>query len=351
MKPQQSVFTKKFEGPTPDPYDGAPSEEDLWFLPGPAEDEPDFLPPLPRAESDERTLVADWETAQASQALLLARVANRFGALDDRLARGPEGWRHRLALIAASEFSWISGVRVSVDRLGLWQAMRLSASREDTTGMQRAAWMFRRLSGGPGPEPDLASFLGRQEVEGVESLTEKVAAWNAVTGLTFRLHPLARACFAFHLWPMTGIGAEGDVVEGAVIAARLSGAEGQGGALFAPLQIGGVGELRGTDPEERLSRWLKATEHGIIGAMRKLDQLEAWEARAIARTSRLSGRTVQCLISVLRDWPLVSAAMAEELTGASRAAIQRNLAWLEAQALAREVTGQGRFRMWRAASV
>lgn len=40
--------------------------------------------------------------------------------------------------------------------------------------------------------------------------------------------------------------------------------------------------------------------------------------------------------------------MTEILTGASRAAVQRNLGWLEARGLIREVTGQGRYRMWRA---
>jgi Fe2+ or Zn2+ uptake regulation protein len=39
--------------------------------------------------------------------------------------------------------------------------------------------------------------------------------------------------------------------------------------------------------------------------------------------------------------------MAESMTGASRAAVQRNLAWMEAKGLTREVTGQGRYRMWR----
>jgi Fe2+ or Zn2+ uptake regulation protein len=39
--------------------------------------------------------------------------------------------------------------------------------------------------------------------------------------------------------------------------------------------------------------------------------------------------------------------MAEAFTGASRAAVQRNLAWMEARGLIREVTGQGRYRMWR----
>jgi DNA-binding IclR family transcriptional regulator len=48
------------------------------------------------------------------------------------------------------------------------------------------------------------------------------------------------------------------------------------------------------------------------------------------------------------EWPLVSALMAEALTGASRAAVQRNLAWMEARGLIREVTGQGRYQMGRA---
>ncbi len=65
--------------------------------------------------------------------------------------------------------------------------------------------------------------------------------------------------------------------------------------------------------------------------------------------SVLSGRTPPALRLILAEWPLVSAPMAETLIGASRAAVQRNLAWMEMRGLIREVTGQGRFRMWRAA--
>jgi Fe2+ or Zn2+ uptake regulation protein len=39
--------------------------------------------------------------------------------------------------------------------------------------------------------------------------------------------------------------------------------------------------------------------------------------------------------------------MAEALTGASRATVQRNLDWMQKRGLIREVTGQGMFRMWR----
>jgi len=51
----------------------------------------------------------------------------------------------------------------------------------------------------------------------------------------------------------------------------------------------------------------------------------------------------------LLGWPLITAPMAEGLTGASRAAVQRNLAWFEAQGLIQELPGQERFPMWRVA--
>jgi hypothetical protein len=89
-------------------------------------------------------------------------------------------------------------------------------------------------------------------------------------------------------------------------------------------------------------------ETACLSAMRHLDDIEAWSARAEAEMISFSGKTPPALRAVLTEWPLVSAPMAEALTGASRAAVQRNLAWMEAQGLIREVTGQGRYRMWRA---
>lgn len=85
-----------------------------------------------------------------------------------------------------------------------------------------------------------------------------------------------------------------------------------------------------------------------LTAMRHLDDIEAWSARAEIEMSPLSGKTPRALRAVLTEWPLVSAPMAETMTGASRAAVQRNLAWMEARGLIREMTGQGRYRMWRA---
>ena len=90
-------------------------------------------------------------------------------------------------------------------------------------------------------------------------------------------------------------------------------------------------------------------ESGIFAALRHLEQVEAWTARAETAMAGLSGRTPARLRAVLAERPILSAPMAETLTGASRAAVQRNLAWMEARGLVQEITGQGRFRFWRAA--
>ena len=89
-------------------------------------------------------------------------------------------------------------------------------------------------------------------------------------------------------------------------------------------------------------------ETACLTAMRHLNDIEAWAARAEAQMTLLSGKTPPALRAVLSEWTLVSAPMAEALTDASRAVVQRNLTWMEARGLIREVTGQGRFRMWRA---
>jgi hypothetical protein len=163
------------------------------------------------------------------------------------------------------------------------------------------------------------------------------------------LHPITRACMGFQLWSLAGLGQQGDRMEAAVTAARIAGSEGKG-AVFAPLATGLVGGLRASgSPADRLVRWLDGMETATLTAMRHLDDIEAWSVRAEKEMTLLSGKTPLALRAVLTEWPLVSAPMAQALTGASRAAVQRNLAWMEARGLIREVTGQGRYRMWRAA--
>lgn len=327
------------------------SEEDLWFLPGPLDEEPDYLPPVPQAEPSESAILADWAHAEAGLAARLARVAGRLGALDDRLRRGPDGWRHRLALIEAAELSWFVGDRVTSDRLALWISMRLSGVQEDTDALSRVGWAVRHLTGGPGPEAGLANFLGRHDLGNIDAQADRFADragnWLDLMEMACDLHPITRACMGYHLWSLAGLGQQGDRIEAAVTAARIASSEVKG-AVFAPLAIGGAGALRAGGPAaERLARWLEGMDLAILTAMRHLDGIDAWAARAESVMASLSGRTPAALRKALSEWPLLSAPMAAALTDASRAAVQRNLGWMEAKGLIREVTGQGRFRMWR----
>lgn len=355
MKPQVSTQYGSFDDPLVD-TDGLEetSEDDLWFLPGPMEVEPDYRPPGPRAELRETAVLDDWRRAEAGNAARLARVAGRIGALDDRLHRGPEGWRHRLALLEAVDFSWFVGDRIGPDRLALWISMRLSGVQDDTAALARVGWAVRRLTGGPGPEVDLSAFLDRRDPENLsieaEPFSERAGGWFDLMAQAADLHPITCACMGYHLWSLAGLGQQGDRMEAAVTAARIAASEGKG-AVFTPLAMGGAAGLRsGGSPGDRLVRWLDGMQTASLTAMRHLDDIESWSARAETKMNTLSGRTPPALCALITEWPLVSAPMAEALTGASRAAVQRNLAWMEACGLIREVTGQGRYRMWRVAT-
>ena len=356
MKSQTSTLTDDYDNPLITiEEDEEALEEDLWFLPGPFEEEPYDLPPGPRAEPPDTAVIEDWAEAEGVHAARLARVAGRLGALDDRLLRGPEGWRHRLALIEAADLSWFAGDRVSSDRLALWISMRLSGAQDDPNALARVGWAVRRLTGGPGPKGDLAAFLDRRDPENIEDSTERfedrAGGWLDVMAAACDFHPITRACMGFHLWSLAGLGQHGDRMEAAVTASRIAASDGSG-AIFAPLAMGGAGGLRVSgSPTERLARWLDGMNNGILTAMRTLDGIEAWTGRAESVMAQLSGRTPVALRKTFSEWPLVSAPMAEAMTGASRAAVQRNLTRMEESGLIREMTGQARFKMWKADGV
>jgi len=231
-------------------------------------------------------------------------------------------------------------------------ASRLRLKGNATAALARVGWAVRRLTGGPGPDVDLSAFLDRRDPENMvdeaEPFADRAGGWLDLMAQAADLHPITRACMGFHLWSLAGLGQQSNRMEAAVTASRIAAHEGEG-AIFAPLAMGGAGALRaGGPPAERLARGLEKMETACLTAMRHLDDIETWSALAEAEMTPLSGKTPPALRGVLTEWPLVSAPMAEALTGASRAAVQRNLAWMEARDLVRELTGQGRFRMWRA---
>ena len=342
---------------------------DLWFLPAPIADDPDDPPPGPAPVAQKPDAVAAWRAAEAGQAAQLARVAARLGILDERLRRGPAGWQQRLALIEAADLSWRRQERIGLDRVALYMALRVSAATDDAQALYGIGWAVRRLSGGPGPlAPQagvgaLAAFLDRRDRPGLrsqgaerpahDSLADRAAGWLAMMDRAEDLHPVTRACMGFHLWPVAARAPVDDLLEPAVTAARIAiaGLAPSGsppGAIFAPIAMGGGGGLRAIgDPPARLACWLSAMERATLAALRRLEEIEAWAAGAAQAMAPLSGRTPPLLRALFTSWPLVSVQMAERLTGAHRATVQRNIAWMEAQGLIREVTGQGRYRMWR----
>ncbi|MCL4674621.1 MAG: hypothetical protein KJZ59_00985 [Pararhodobacter sp.] len=326
-------------------------EDDLWFLPGPPDDEPPAppgSPPLPRADNRALFDVADWQAAQDAQSLDLARLAQVFGELDFRLRQAPAGVRFRLALREAADLSWWTGDRLPPERLGLWVGLRVGSTADTEQALARAGWAVRRLAGGPAPGAGLADFLERREGSAVTDPGAVADLADLMATLTV-LHPVVQAAVLFHAWRMLGEdrGRDG---EAAVLAARhaadMRRLPGQG-ALFLPLATTGPGAFRGQgDAGRKLASWLAGAEQATLAALLDLDRLADWRARAGAATADLSGRTPGPLLDVFESWPQVTAPLVQAETGASRAAIQRNLDRLAARGLIREVTGQGRYRVW-----
>ena len=254
----------------------AHDEADLWFLPGPDEDAPDRMPGSAR-ENVEGDTVAPWRAAQAELSGSLAHLCWHLGALDARLSAGPAGWRQRLALMEASELSWLGGERIAQDRILLWVALRLSTAQTDPQALSRAAWAARRLTDGPGPEADLAHFLARHAVdpgEQGEYLEDRVASWSELVGKAADLHPVTRAALSYWRWSLPGLDRGlGAQVEAAVTAARLGRPAPARALIFLPLAIGGAGQGLRTSgpPRERLRRWIAGAETATLAALRHIE--------------------------------------------------------------------------------
>ena len=340
-----------FDGPV-GLYDVTPADQP-WFL---AADETLLQDDLPLPRAARRVLMdpRDWARAQAELAGELASVALLFGALDQRLRMAPVGWRHRLALLEAAELSWWVGDRIGIDRLALWDAQRLAGVQDDSQALARLGWALRRLAGSPDLQTSVsgvAAFLGRHgpvdAASGdVEDLTDLLLG-------AADLHPITRSAVAFHGWRMLGEGGPVTEIEAAVLAARLAAAMGRGSvtgtaAAFMPIALSGFAAGTGGPVYDRLALWLRGAERATLAALLHLERLTDWNATAEATLADLQGRTPLRLIKVLTEWPTVTAPMAETMTQASRASVQRNLTLMQSRGLIREVTGQGRYRVWTA---
>ena len=336
----------------PSPFDRKePDETDLWFLPGREADAGDFqLSPLPRADRRLPFDPAEWRQAQGDLSAELARLAVRFGALDERLGSLGEGIRQRLAIWEVADLSWWTGARIGAARLTLRIGLHLGGGMDDSLALAQAGWAVRRLTSGQGPSKGgwrdgIGAFLGRNRGDAasapndVEELVEVMEACQT-------LHPVTQGAVLFHAWRIAGQGPARDL-EAAVMAACHGASFGRGRALFLPLAMSGVAALRASGSAySKLAAWIEGAEQATLSASAELDRLVNWQKAARAAISDLSGRTPRMLIDLLAAWPMVSAPMAEVQIEVSRAAVQRNLEMMEGRGLIREITGQGRYRVW-----
>lgn len=307
---------------------------------------------MPRAERASLVDAAGWRAAEAALAADLAELAFDAGRLAERLATAGPSAVQRLALDEAASLSWWTGDRITGDRLALWLSYRIGAADEGGEGLIRTAWAARRLMApagqGAGQGRGLAALLeatlseeGRADPGLIEDVSVEMAALEEASAVT-------RGCALMQLW--RSLDERPDHLRGleaAVIGMRLAAS--QGASAFLPLSLTGFSALTASGGAEvRLSGWISGAHRAVLAALMRLERLAAWQARALAETADLSGRTPARLIAALAAQPMLAASQAEAETGASRAAVQRNLDVLMARGLVREVTGQGRFRVWTA---
>jgi hypothetical protein len=352
MPPRMPKFTDDSDDAR-GPYDPLGPAADLWFLPPEEAGDSNAVGDLPPSGAPRQIALIDgklWREAEAALAADLAALAFDHGRLAERIAAMGQGAAQRLALAEAASLSWWTGDRIGADRLALWLAFRIGAAGADGEGLIRIAWAARRLSApvqtGLGLAALLAQGLGGTDRRDPAMLAEVAGVIEAAGAL----HAVTRGAALFHLW--RALDERPDHLRGleaAVLAARLSAGQGRG-LPFLPLSLTGFGGLTASGtPERRLAGWIAGAHAAVLAALLALDRLSAWRRRAEAGIAGLSGRTPARLVACLAAHPILAAPIAEAETGASRAAVQRNLDLLQARGLIREVTGQGRYRAWAAA--
>ena len=322
-------------------------DDDLWFLPGPPIDEAPTDPPWRRAEQRAIFDARAWRRAEAAQGRGLARAAAAFARLD---ARATTGFTKRLAYAEVSALLWAQGDWMPPDKIALYGLLRES-SLKDARGLSRADWAVRRMLGAGLPE-DLGAFLGRHQVafDGLEAagwappLRGEFEDWQAAQIAVADCHALTQAAALFAAWRAYGLSAPNDTLEAGVAATKIGALEGRS-LRFLPVATGGpMGQ--GGAVAERLARWFAAVENACLKAEMELDKLADWQAKATGATTGLSGKTPPRLIKALLETPALSAAMVAAAIGADKATARRNLNRFATLGLIREITAQGRYRVW-----
>lgn len=370
-----------------------------------------YEPPIPGpAREPEWTLPEAWHAAERSAGRALAAAAEAVGRLDERLRRVAEAqrraWRERLALEDISGLLWAEGLRLRPETLALADAGRVGRSDDEDRVLLRAQWARRRMTGPseglgenaatsrgtgrsvagragswapPRNGQGVLAFLGRvAPVRGREDDTpdntpgevtarawadlpealipagpdpEAAARWARALADLDELHPLTRSAAAFHIWRRSGLSQPGELLEAAVMAARIAGSAGRGGLLAVPL-TGGGGRLttgQGGDAAERLTDWLRGLAQAADQAQLFLDRIELWHEQSTARSAHLNGKGAPALLALLAARPILSGRDTAEALSITEVQARHLLNRFEKLGLIRELTGHSRFRFWAAA--
>ncbi|SEA64664.1 helix-turn-helix domain-containing protein [Rubrimonas cliftonensis] len=318
--------------------------------------EEDAPPALRAAEDDAprrfRAQAADahgWAEAERACVQGLVAAAAGFARLDERLRLAPpaarRAARERLAVVQAARLLQAEAAPVDPWAMALDAARRRGRAGDEAPAMTLAHGLARRLAAArsaqdrwPAEPPETAQgrhcFVRAAALEqALRRADPDAAADAAVAAMRLAAGASSPGVFWGRASPGGGPG-RGD-------------ARG-GGARFAPLPL--RRRAAGPEPEARLAAFLADLADGAADARAALDDLAAWRARADAAAAAMKGRTPARLVELLARRLALAAPEAARALGLSESAAGRALERLEAAGIAREMTGRGRFRTWRAAA-
>jgi hypothetical protein len=277
---------------------------------------------------------ADW-TAAAQDCVerFVAAVAG-LARLDERLRLMDPGARRaaleRLAVVQAARLMWAQGDPVDPWAMALDAALRRGRAGDDAPAMTQAHRLARRL------------VAPRAAVDGWAADLPDPAPGG---------HRLLRAAALEQALRRAGDAAAEAAVAAMRLAAQAAGGGralgGQGdGARFAPLPA--RRRHAGPEPAATLDAFLGDVADGAADARATLVDLAAWRVRADAIAAAMKGTTPVRLVALLARRPALGAPEAAQALGLSDSAASRALDRLAEAGVAREMTGQGRFRAWTA---
>jgi hypothetical protein len=272
-----------------------------------------------------------WRQAEDGIGRALSRASAALARLDERLSISPhrDALISRIALLEVCDLSWIDGADIPIERLALYRVSRTGAGQGDARGLLRADWAIRRLirkDVNLGDRNDLVAFLGLSiSADPSDALMDlidrnlgplfvsELDTWIGILIAGDDLHPLTRAAIGFQFWRFLELSSGTDMIEPAVIAARL-GAEGCTALPFVPFAYRNRRALAGMGPHphQRLPVWFERVEASCVAVRAMLESLDRWESRAQKATAGMSGKTPARLIEALITHPVVSSRMLVE---------------------------------------